>query len=143
VSTIPANEPMNISQLGTSRSSALPTTTPAKSSISATEIPTSTETIEAKRIDVARTAAIAMSLISTSRSTVQRGRGHQRQEPRLGASLIALRRGHYTRKARQRRAYPTVPVLGGERLRLELVVSAWVTPLSSGSSLGDLIGGAT
>ena len=67
---MPANEPMKLSQLGTSRFSALPTTTPAKSSISATEIPTSTDTIDASRIVAASTAATAMSLISTSCRTV-------------------------------------------------------------------------
>src|SRR5262249_51065200 len=43
VSTTPANVPMNASQPGTSRSSAFPRTNPAKSSISATERPASTD----------------------------------------------------------------------------------------------------
>ena len=49
VSTTPANEPMNESQPGIERSNALPTTTPAASSISATERPISTETIDASK----------------------------------------------------------------------------------------------
>ena len=84
---------MNASQLGTSRLNALPTTTPAKSSINATETPTSIETIEASRIVAARTAATAKSPISTS-DVVVVGRGHQRESPRLGASLIALQPTH-------------------------------------------------
>ena len=62
VSTIPANEPTKLSQLGTTRWKALPTTTPRKSSINATETPISTETVEASTIVPARSAAIAMSL---------------------------------------------------------------------------------
>ena len=57
---------MKLSHLGTSSLKALPTMTPARSSISATEIPISTETIDAKRIVPASSAAMAMSLISTS-----------------------------------------------------------------------------
>lgn len=48
--SLPANEPMKASQSGTARSKALPTTTPSASSIRATEIPSSTEIVEAARI---------------------------------------------------------------------------------------------
>ena len=87
---MPANEPMKLSQSGTSSPKRFPTRAPRKSSISATEKPTSTEIIEATRIVAARTAAIAMLLISTSGEANVRGRGHQLPWERLGASLIAL-----------------------------------------------------
>jgi hypothetical protein len=64
VSTIPANEPTKVNQLGMSTLRALPTTTPRSSSINATEMPTSTETVDARRITPARTAATAISLMS-------------------------------------------------------------------------------
>ncbi len=63
---MPANEPMNESQSGTLRSNAFPTTTPAASSIRATERPISTEIVDATRIVAARMAAIASSLTATS-----------------------------------------------------------------------------
>src|SRR5207244_4444028 len=62
VRTIPANEPRKPSQPGTSTWKALPTITPASSSISATESPTSTLIVDATRIVPARSAATAMSL---------------------------------------------------------------------------------
>jgi hypothetical protein len=71
---MPANEPMKASQLGTSRLNAFPTTTPRSSSISATEIPTSTENVEARRIVPARSAATAISLKDLYLRSV--GRGH-------------------------------------------------------------------
>jgi hypothetical protein len=66
VSTIPAKVPTNVSQSGTARSKALPTTTPSASSIKATEMPISTEIVDAARIAAARIAATASSLTSTS-----------------------------------------------------------------------------
>src|SRR5437879_2164353 len=54
---------MKASQLGTLRPSALPATNPATSSISATDSPASTDTIDASSTTPARTAATAMSLI--------------------------------------------------------------------------------
>src|SRR5207249_9535691 len=63
VRRIPAKEPRKPSQVGTARWNALPTTTPASSSISATERPISTEMVEATRTVPASRAAIAMSLI--------------------------------------------------------------------------------
>jgi hypothetical protein len=70
---------MKLSQPGERRCAALPTTTPASSSISATDSPISTEIVEARRIVPARIAAIAMSLVSTSLAgePVVVGRGHQ------------------------------------------------------------------
>ena len=53
---------MKLSHDGTARLKTLPTTMPAKSSISATEIPISTLIIDATRIVPARSAATAMSL---------------------------------------------------------------------------------
>src|SRR6266508_1613273 len=78
VKTIPAKVPMKASQSGTPVSKALPTTTPSASSISATEIPSSTEIVDAARIAAARITATASSLTSTSceRRFVW-GRGHQ------------------------------------------------------------------
>jgi hypothetical protein len=52
---MPAKEPMKVSQSGTFNGNMFPTTTPAKSSISATERPSSTESVEATRIVPART----------------------------------------------------------------------------------------
>ena len=64
---MPANEPMKLSQVGMSIENAFPTTMPSASSISATEIPASTEIVEARTIVPARSAATAMSLmVSTS-----------------------------------------------------------------------------
>src|SRR6266540_59499 len=63
VSTIPANEPTKLSQDGMSSEKALPTTKPPKSSISATDSPISTETVDATRIVPASSAATARSLI--------------------------------------------------------------------------------
>src|SRR5207248_9601907 len=77
VKMMPANEPMKVSHDGTSIEKALPTTKPPNSSISATERPISTETVDASRIVPASSAAIAMSLISTSGDQNVRGRGHQ------------------------------------------------------------------
>lgn len=62
VSTMPANVPTKASQSGTLRSNTFPTTTPAASSIRATDSPTSTEIIAAARTVAARIAAIASSL---------------------------------------------------------------------------------
>jgi hypothetical protein len=66
VSTMPAKVPMKVSQSGTDRSTALPTTTPNVSSTRATEMPISTEIVEAARIATAKTTATASSLTSTS-----------------------------------------------------------------------------
>jgi len=66
VSAMPAKLPTKESQSGTERWKAFPTTTPSASSTSATEIPISTETVEATRTAAARTAATARSLTSTS-----------------------------------------------------------------------------
>jgi len=57
---------MKLSQLGTTTWAALPTITPASSSISATDSPISTEIVEASRIVPAKTAASARSLIARS-----------------------------------------------------------------------------
>src|SRR6266571_6964618 len=73
VRTMPANEPMKSGQLGTERLNALPTTTPANSSISATESPSSTEIVDATRIVAASKAATAMLLISTSGERERQG----------------------------------------------------------------------
>src|SRR5438270_13793082 len=78
VNTMPAKDPMKFSQFGTGTCAALPTTTPANSSISATDSPISIEIVDARRIVPARTAATAMSLTSTSAKLVT-GRGHQRR----------------------------------------------------------------
>src|SRR5262249_26853942 len=85
--------------------------------------PISTETVEAIRIVPARSAATAMSLISTSGESNVSGRGHQ-PEPvakpggRFGASLIALLPGHYSRRGPLRRRFgPCAGALrAGERL---------------------------
>jgi hypothetical protein len=62
VSTMPANDPMNESQSGIETVNAFPTATPAASSISATDRPSSIETVLASRIVAARTVASARSL---------------------------------------------------------------------------------
>jgi hypothetical protein len=76
---MPANDPTKANQLGTSRPNAFPTRTPSRSSISATEMPISTDTVEAARMVAARSAATARSPMSLYLRVV--GRGH-----RLGTS---------------------------------------------------------
>src|SRR6266542_745731 len=91
VRTIPANDPRKASQSGTPTSNALWITTPSASSISATEMPSSTEIVDAARIADARMTAIASSLNLYLLGKSFGGRGHQPGEGRLSASLIARR----------------------------------------------------
>ena len=95
VRTTPANEPTNASQSGTVTVKTLPTTTPAASSIRATESPISTETVLAIRIVTASTAASASSLTAPpSGHGLPGGRGHQpvravRREPHRVDHMLA------------------------------------------------------
>src|SRR5438477_1443614 len=91
VSTMPANEPMNESQSGIVGWNALPTTTPAASSIRATDSPTSMLIVLATRIVPPRTAASANSLTAPPWSQLW-SQSVEAISPggRLGASLIAL-----------------------------------------------------
>jgi hypothetical protein len=61
---MPAKVPTNESQSGIETVRTFPTATPADSSMRATDRPSSTETVLARRIVAARTAASASSLIA-------------------------------------------------------------------------------
>ena len=117
---MPANEPTNASQSGTETSKTLPMTTPSPSSINATEMPTSTETIEATSTAATRTTASASSLTSTSSIRNHGGRGHQPPKRRLSASLIArTSRSHYSDPSRIRSRPACLDFSQGDGTRLQ------------------------
>ncbi len=78
VSITPANVPTNDSQSGTLTVNRFPTATPAANSISATDSPISIDTMLAKRIVTASSAANARSLTAHLQDVVLHGcRSHQ------------------------------------------------------------------